>query len=103
VAAVPCFTEAEASRSAGRPRSTEATMERTSCTNFSGQKPQIDQGWADVSLIKKAVTGLHWSPTMNRLRQVTWQYARLVLVAMALATGLVLIISLGYNFIHIHW
>jgi hypothetical protein len=40
---------------------------------------------------------------MNRLRQVTWQYGRLVLFAMALATGLVLIILLGYNFIHIHW
>jgi hypothetical protein len=90
----------------GRTSCTEyraASMGRTSGTNSSGQKPQIDQGWADVSLIKEAVMGLHWSPTMNRLRQVTWQYARLVLVAMALATGLVLIISLGYNFIHIHW
>jgi hypothetical protein len=37
-----------------------ASMGRTSCTNFSGQKPQIDEGWADVSLIKEAVMGLHW-------------------------------------------
>jgi hypothetical protein len=40
---------------------------------------------------------------MNRFRQVTWQYVRLASVAMALAIGLMAIISLGYNFIHIHW
>lgn len=37
-----------------------ASMGRTNCTTFSGQKPQIDEGWADVSLIKEAVMGLHW-------------------------------------------
>src|ERR1700733_5442751 len=37
-----------------------ASIGRTSCSNFSGQKPQIDEGWADVSLIKEAVMGLHW-------------------------------------------
>jgi hypothetical protein len=51
----------------------------------------------------KGLVGLHYFPTMNRLRQVTWQYVRLALVAMALATGLTLLISLGYNFTHIHW
>jgi len=40
---------------------------------------------------------------MNRCRQVTLQYVKLASVAMALAIGLVAIISLGYNFIHIHW
>jgi hypothetical protein len=37
-----------------------ASMGEDDMYELSGQKPQIDDGWADVSLIKETVMGLHW-------------------------------------------